>query len=87
MSAANAFGSRVIGIVLSGGDGDGAYGLRAISQHGGTALVHDPRDAAMPYMPRSAIAAHHPDACLASHKLANRVAALCAESEKSEASA
>jgi two-component system chemotaxis response regulator CheB len=87
ISAANAHGSRVIGIVLSGGDGDGADGLRAISQHGGTALVHDPREAAMPYMPRSAIAAHHPDACLASHELANRVAALCAETEKSKATA
>jgi two-component system chemotaxis response regulator CheB len=64
ISAAKVFGERVIGIVLSGGGSDGADGLRAIKEHGGTALVQRPQDALAPSMPLSAIAAVHPDAVL-----------------------
>jgi two-component system, chemotaxis family, protein-glutamate methylesterase/glutaminase len=38
MSAAKIYGARVSGVILSGGDGDGAEGLRAIKQHGGRSL-------------------------------------------------
>jgi two-component system chemotaxis response regulator CheB len=38
ISAAEAHGKRVMGVVLSGGNSDGAAGLRAIAEHGGTAL-------------------------------------------------
>ena len=43
ITAAEAHGQQVLGIVLSGGDGDGADGLRAIVEHGGTAFVQDPK--------------------------------------------
>ena len=43
ISAAEAHGKRVMGVVLSGGNSDGAAGLRAIAEHGGTALVQDPK--------------------------------------------
>jgi two-component system chemotaxis response regulator CheB len=76
-SAAEAYGSRVVGIVLSGGDGDGAAGLRTIRDHGGTAFVQDPAEAASPSMPQAAILRDHPDACLPVAELARRVAALC----------
>jgi len=39
ISAAQAHGQRVMGVVLSGGGGDGAAGFRTIGEHGGTALV------------------------------------------------
>jgi two-component system, chemotaxis family, protein-glutamate methylesterase/glutaminase len=42
-SAAMTCGSRVIGIVLSGGDSDGAGGLRAIKDRGGMTVVQHPR--------------------------------------------
>jgi two-component system, chemotaxis family, protein-glutamate methylesterase/glutaminase len=45
ISAAKVFEERVIGIVLSGGGSDGADGLRAIKEHGGTALVQRRQDA------------------------------------------
>lgn len=54
-SAARACGSRVIGIVLTGGLADGTLGLAHIKHHGGLALVQDPEEAVFPSMPRSAI--------------------------------
>ena len=77
MSAAKTHGQRVMGIVLSGGDGDGAAGLRAVAEHGGTALVQNPDEAIAPSMPRAAIMADHPDACLPIEAIVGRVAAFC----------
>ena len=54
-SAGVAFGSRVIGIVLSGTLDDGASGLRAIRRCGGMGVVQDPAEAQWPGMPQSAI--------------------------------
>lgn len=56
-SAAAAFGSRVIGVVLSGMLNDGAAGLEAIKRCGGLAMVQAPRDAIAPEMPRNALLA------------------------------
>ena len=77
MSAAKMRGQRVMGIVLSGGDGDGAAGLRAVAEHGGTALVQNPQEAIAPSMPRAAIMADHPDACLPIEEIVRRVCAFC----------
>jgi two-component system chemotaxis response regulator CheB len=60
-SAALCCGSRTIGVILTGTLGDGASGLRAVSQAGGITVVQDPRDAAFPEMPRSALERLAPD--------------------------
>lgn len=78
-SAAAAYGDQVMGIVLSGGDGDGAEGLRAIKKHGGTALVQHPDEAAQPSMPYAAMKADHPEAWLRTDEIAERVLAFCAD--------
>jgi two-component system chemotaxis response regulator CheB len=59
-SAARAYGPRVVGIVLSGGDGDGSKGLQAVSAAGGVSVVQEPSDARAPDMPISAIQNDHP---------------------------
>ncbi len=75
-SAADAFGNRVVGVVLSGGDGDGAEGLRAIKRNGGVALVQDPEEAMVPSMPHTAMMSAHPDGCMSIRLLARRVSEL-----------
>lgn len=56
-SAAESFGSRVCGVVLSGMLDDGAAGLRRVVSAGGLGLVQDPEEAMHPEMPANALAA------------------------------
>ena len=53
-SAAYTYGSRVIGLVLSGVLDDGTSGLWSIKRLGGLALVQEPQDALFPQMPLNA---------------------------------
>ncbi|HYE36423.1 chemotaxis protein CheB [Methylocaldum sp.] len=55
-SAADALGARLIGILLSGANADGAQGLKAIEDAGGLAIIQAPEDASSPAMPNAAIA-------------------------------
>jgi len=77
VSAAEVYGERVVGIVLSGADSDGSVGLRAIKANGGMAFVQRPEEAAIPSMPLAAIAADHPDYCLSIQQIGERVRAFC----------
>jgi len=55
-SAAEAFGPRVIALVLTGGDGDGSGGVSVVKEHGGTVISQDEASARDPSMPKAAIA-------------------------------
>ncbi len=54
-SAAVAYRSKVIGVVLTGYLDDGTSGLEAIHRCGGVCVVQDPADAAYPDMPQNAL--------------------------------
>lgn len=63
-SAAQVYGQRVIGVLLSGNLDDGVEGLKEIKRHGGLAIVQDPAEAGFPEMPRNALAKVEVDYCL-----------------------
>ena len=63
-SAADAYGTAVIGIILTGANEDGAAGLAEIKRRGGVAVIQDPAGAMRRTMPDAAIAATAADAIL-----------------------
>jgi two-component system chemotaxis response regulator CheB len=56
-TAADAYGERAAGVVLTGANSDGAEGLARIAARGGPAIVQDPATAARREMPEAALAA------------------------------
>ena len=86
-SAADAYGERVIGIVLTGANEDGAAGLARIKERGGVAIVQDPETAERPEMPRAALAAVTPDAVLPLEEIAPFVARTLREARDREQAA
>lgn len=62
-SAAEVWGSDLIGIILTGANHDGAQGLKAVSAAGGSAIVQDPAEAFAAAMPEGALA-NSPDATI-----------------------
>src|SRR6185436_6209221 len=60
-SCAEAYGSGLAGLVLTGANEDGAHGLARVKACGGLTAVQDPDEALHPTMPEAAIAATDPD--------------------------
>jgi two-component system, chemotaxis family, protein-glutamate methylesterase/glutaminase len=76
-SAAHAYGSAAIGIILTGANEDGARGLAEIKRRGGVAVIQDPADAVRKAMPEAAIAATAADAVLPLEEIGKFVYGLC----------
>lgn len=60
-SAADAYGDRLAGVLLTGANNDGARGLARIKEYGGLTVVQEPSEARSPIMPEAALALHSPD--------------------------
>lgn len=60
-SAADAYGPRLAGLLLTGANEDGAQGLADVAAAGGLTAVQSPGEAMAPQMPQSALALRQPD--------------------------
>jgi two-component system chemotaxis response regulator CheB len=60
-SAADVYGAGLMGLLLSGGNVDGAEGMQYVKAQGGVTVVQDPATAEVPYMPQQAIIRMSPD--------------------------
>lgn len=80
-SAADAYGSRLAGVLLTGASEDGARGMAKIKEQGGLTLVQDPASAQVPVMPQAALALRTPDYVLS----LNDIGQLLIELEKHHA--
>lgn len=63
-TAADVYGARSIGVILTGANIDGSSGLKKIKQRGGFAIVQHPATATVDTMPLAAIAATEVDSIL-----------------------
>jgi two-component system chemotaxis response regulator CheB len=68
-SAADAYKSKLIGVVLTGSNHDGAKGLKRIKKYGGLTIVQNPETAESAFMPAAAIAFTQPDYILPLEKI------------------
>lgn len=75
-SAALSFGSRVVGVIVTGLLNDGAAGLHAIKSVGGTVVVQHPIDAEADQMPLAALEAVDVDHVAPAAKLGELLAAI-----------
>jgi two-component system chemotaxis response regulator CheB len=84
-SAARWYGSRVVGVILSGTLDDGTAGLVAIKERGGIAVVQDPDNALFPGMPRNAIDAVKVDHVLSASGISDLLTKLVRQNPIGEA--
>jgi two-component system chemotaxis response regulator CheB len=80
-SAAEAFGGRVIAVVLTGGDRDATDGVQSVKAHGGTVIAQDEATSQCFGMPRSAIETGCVDWVLPLDKIAPTLVDLVEDSE------
>lgn len=83
-SAAYVYGTRVIGVILSGYLDDGTTGLWTIKLKGGIAVVQDPKDAPVPSMPESALREVKVDYCVPLSEMPNLLTRLTTEEAPKE---
>jgi two-component system chemotaxis response regulator CheB len=81
-SAADAYRDRVIGIVLTGANADGAAGLARIKALGGVAIVQDPSTSIRRAMPDAAIAKSTADAILPIEDMGKFLYGLCCDTSR-----
>lgn len=55
ITAANAYRNKLIGIILSGANKDGAYGLKHLVDNGGVSIVQDPSECEVKTMTESSL--------------------------------
>ena len=75
-SARDVYGSKLIGVLLSGASEDGAAGLQEIHAAGGTTIVQSPLSAEVAIMPAAALALFEPTYIWSPNEIASGLAQL-----------
>ena len=75
-SAAEVYGERLLGIILTGANEDGAAGLRSVQDAGGVTIVQDPGTAFQARMVHAALGLCQPDFVLPLDEIASLLRAL-----------
>jgi two-component system chemotaxis response regulator CheB len=76
-SAAGAYGAALVGVILTGGNHDGAAGLKRIRDAGGIGIVQQPDSAEAASMPRAALALAGADHCVPLVEIGPLLNSLC----------
>jgi two-component system chemotaxis response regulator CheB len=76
-TAADSYGDRLVGVVLTGANDDGAEGVKAIKRQGGLTIAQDPETAEKHTMPQAAIATGEIDRVVALDEIGPMLTALC----------
>jgi len=75
-SAADAYGSRTVGVVLTGANSDGTEGAATIKHARGIVVVQNPDEAQCPFMPRSVLNAVRVDHVLSLEEIGSYLVSL-----------
>jgi two-component system chemotaxis response regulator CheB len=76
-SAADAYGEKLVAVILTGANQDGARGVARVKKRGGFVVVQDPKTAEAPAMPEAAIAATRVDRILPLDRIGSFLVELC----------
>jgi two-component system chemotaxis response regulator CheB len=79
-SVADVYGSRAIGVLLTGMLTDGVLGMKAIKDHGGVTIVQDESSSVVFGMPKAAIEAGAADVVAHVSNIADRIVNAIVES-------
>jgi len=71
ITAANAYRNKLIGIILSGANKDGAYGMKKIHEQGGITIVQDPNECEVKAMTQAALQATKVDYIFKTEEIIN----------------
>ena len=76
-SAADAYADKLVAVILTGANHDGARGVARVKKLGGFIVVQDPKTAEAPAMPEAAIAATRVDRILPLDRIGSFLVELC----------
>lgn len=68
-SAANVFRDKVVGILLTGANSDGAFGMKILNSLNGFTIVQDPNTCDVPTMTKAALKMFQPDKILSPNQI------------------
>jgi len=81
-SAADIYGARLLGVLLTGGNEDGAAGMAYIAQCGGSTILQDPAEAIAAAMPEGALKVMKPTHILRLDDIRNLLIALATKTAR-----